>query len=385
MSLSHRLLAIALGAASCGPAFAAEGVDPAAADDPFADFDQGKFLHDAGELRWGGYGELHYNNPTSDDPAKLDLHRLVFLAEYTFNDRMKFFTEIEIEHAFVQDGQGELEVEQAYIDFSLHDQASVKAGMLLVPISIMNLYHEPPLFHGVERPTTQKYIVPTTWFEPGVAVHGDISDELSYEVAIQAGLDGSGISSGGVRGARQKGYESKAEDLMVTARTDWRPMPELWLAAAINTGNTAQSTDDDAIDGNVTLYTLEGRYQWQDLSLGLSWSQGFIGDAEELSAANGTTVSESIYGLEVFAAYDLGTLIGTEQTIEPFVRFEIFDTQADVPEGLTEDESQTGNVVTIGVTWKPIPNIAIKGDFQDFENEAENDDNLFNLGIGWMF
>ena len=364
-------------------AYAADGaLNPdAVRSDPFA-IDAREEA--TGELRWGAYGELHYNRPVGAGESQLDLHRLVFLAEYDFDERTRFVTEIEIEHAFIQDDQGELEVEQAYIDFVAHDKASVKAGVLLVPISIMNLYHEPVLFHGVERPTTASRVVPTTWFEPGIAVHGSIQEGLSYEVAVQAGMDNENFSSSGIRGGRQKAYKSRSDDLMVTARIDYRPNPELWLAAAVNSGGSGHS---DGPTGNLTLYTLEGRYTSGGLSAGLSWGQGFIGDADEISLANGSTVPESFHGLEAFVAYDVAPHLFADSkwSVEPFIRYEIIDTQASVPDGFTEDQSQTGDIITIGITAKPHPQVAIKADFQQVENDADTDVNQFNLGIGWMF
>lgn len=357
----------------------------AADTDPFAAFN-----HEIGEgdqLRWGAYGELHYNNFQPSKAGKgdiLDLHRLVFLAEYSFDEKTSFFTEIEIEHAFVQDGQGELEVEQAYIDFAVSEKVHVRGGVLLVPISIMNLYHEPTLFFGVERPITQKYIVPTTWFEPGIAVVGDINESLSYEVALQAGMDNSGFSTQGIRGGRQKAYKSAAEDLMITARLDYRPTPEIWLAGALNTGNTAQDPTGNADGSNLTLIVLEGRYDNGPYKAGLSYSQGSISDADSIAPG----ISESFSGIEVFGGIDVMPFINDsrDDSLSFFLRFEAFDTQEDVPNGVPEDESnEAETAITYGIDYKPHPNVVIKLDYQDFDNEAEDATDQWNLGIGWMF
>ncbi|NRA40255.1 MAG: hypothetical protein HRU15_19070 [Planctomycetes bacterium] len=366
--------------------------------DPFAAFNDDNRIGENNQLRWGGYGELHYNNfqgsQTKNDV--MDLHRLVFLAEYEFDEKISFFTEIEIEHAFVQGGEGELEVEQAYIDFKLNDKMSIQGGVLLVPISILNLYHEPTLFYGVERSYTQKYIVPTTWFEPGVSIKGEVSEELSYQVALQSGLDNTGFSESGIRSGRQKAYKSKSNDFMVTARTDYHPMPELWLAAAVNFGNSGQDIDGTRPDGSVFIYTLEARYDHGQYKAGLSWNQGTIGDAAELSTLNSdpaatppvvTVVPESFNGLEVFGGVDIMPWInaGSENRLDAFVKFETFDTQADIPSGSTAVLSKTGTVMTYGFDFKPHPNVVVKLDYQDFDNDADSGQDQWNLGLGWMF
>ena len=356
--------------------------------DPFSSFDASKVRDTESKLRWGAYGELHYNDfQGGDKNSILDLHRLVFLAEYNFEDDIKFVTEIEIEHAFVQDGEGELEVEQAYIDFAINENFGVRGGVMLVPISIMNLYHEPTLFFGVERPFTQKQIIPTTWFEPGIGIYGQANDQLSYEVTIQSGLNQAEFDADGLRGGRTKAYKSSAEDMMLTARLDYRPTPELWLAAAFNTGGSAQDATGARETGNVTALVLEGRYDGGPIKAGLTYSMVSIGDAEEISIANGETVSESLSGLEIFAGYDLMTLIDpdSDKEFSFFVRFETFDSQEDVPSGFSEVESEIGTVLTYGFDFKPHENVAVKIDYQDYESDDDSRIDQWNMGIGWMF
>ena len=66
----------------------------------------------------GGYGELHYNdweNQKDDsDFSQIDFHRFVLFFGHEFTDRLRFFSELELEHALAGDGkEGEVELEQA--------------------------------------------------------------------------------------------------------------------------------------------------------------------------------------------------------------------------------------------------------------------------------
>ena len=88
---------------------------------------------------------------------------------------------------------------------------------MLVPMGIINEFHEPTTFNGVERPEMDNVIVPTTWRELGFGVTGRFNDlSLGYQAYVFNGfkstsLDGSGGVSGalsgssGLRGGRQKG------------------------------------------------------------------------------------------------------------------------------------------------------------------------------------
>ena len=96
-----------------------------------------------------GYMDFHYNNPQNEDPI-LDFHRFVLLFSHSFSDRIRFVAELELEHVVVSDEtDGELELEQAYVDFLISRRFNVRAGMVLAPVGIINERHEPPVFHGV--------------------------------------------------------------------------------------------------------------------------------------------------------------------------------------------------------------------------------------------
>ena len=114
--------------------------------------------------------------------ARLDFHRFVLLVTHTFSPRIRFVGELELEHAFVEglEDAGELELEQAYVDFLLDRSFNVRAGMMLMPIGIINERHEPPVYYGVERPFIDTVIIPTTWFEVGAGVHGEIGRGWRY-------------------------------------------------------------------------------------------------------------------------------------------------------------------------------------------------------------
>ena len=70
-----------------------------------------------------------------------------------FNDDLRFVSEFEIEHGGVEaDGSpldGEVEIEQAFIEYDVTENAQVRGGVFLMPTGILNETHEPPTFYGV--------------------------------------------------------------------------------------------------------------------------------------------------------------------------------------------------------------------------------------------
>ena len=56
----------------------------------------------------GGYGELHYNNINNDgidDKKEIDFHRFVLFFGYEFTEKLRFWSELELEHALAGDGK----------------------------------------------------------------------------------------------------------------------------------------------------------------------------------------------------------------------------------------------------------------------------------------
>src|SRR5204862_3216672 len=132
----------------------------------------------------------------------------VLIFSHSFSARIRFVAELEIEHAVVEgpEEKGAIELEQAYVDFLVTRGFNVRAGMLLVPMGIINERHEPPVYHGVERPFVDTVIIPSTWFEAGAGVHGEVGSGLRYRAYVMAPLDDARFSADeGIHGERQAG------------------------------------------------------------------------------------------------------------------------------------------------------------------------------------
>ena len=79
---------------------------------------------------------------------------------------------------------GEIELEQAYVEYDLTENHHAKAGVFLLPVGILNETHEPPTFYGVERNPVESNIIPTTWWAGGIAANGEIAPGWSYDIGV---------------------------------------------------------------------------------------------------------------------------------------------------------------------------------------------------------
>src|SRR5438552_2751432 len=165
-------------------------------------------------VSFGGYGEFRYENPRHGI-ASADVVRAVLYTGYKFNDKMLFNSELEVEHATTELG-GSVSVEFAYLDFLLKSQANARAGLVLIPMGLINEQHEPTAYLGARRPEVEDRILPTTWTELGTGVFGD-AGSVTYRGYVVTGLNSTRFSAeDAVHEGKQAGSEAAAKDLAVT-------------------------------------------------------------------------------------------------------------------------------------------------------------------------
>jgi uncharacterized small protein (DUF1192 family) len=200
-------------------------------------------------LSIGGYGEGFYQNRVEDpnnEGDNADFLRLVLYTGYKFTDKILFNSEIEFEHATTGEGaeeKGEVSVEFANLDFLLQPMVNIRAGLVLLPVGFINEIHEPPFFHGNNRPEVERRIIPSTWREIGVGLFGELLPGLQYRIYAVNGLDARGFDSeSALREGRQSGSGAKAEDLAFTGRLDYSPSsaPGFLIGFSTYLGNSGQ-------------------------------------------------------------------------------------------------------------------------------------------------
>ena len=342
-----------------------------------------------------GYGEMLYERfsganqagDPSERTSQVDFLRAIIYAGYRFNDKFLFNSEIEIEHA------DEVFVEFAYLDYLVHENLGIRGGLVLLPMGLVNEFHEPTVFLGAERPVTESVIIPSTWRENGAGVHGS-SGMFSYRAYVVNGLAGANFSSVGIRSGRQKGSKAKADNFAFTGRLDVTPTPGVFVGASFYTGGSGQG--DIAIDGRnfdvrTTIVDVHGQAQIRGFDVRGLFANASIGDALELNQVLGKTgtsgVAEAMRGGYMQVGYDVlsqsNALGGTQLT--PYYRWERVDTQATMPVGFDRSRSTDNTFNTIGFEVKPIPNIVVKFDYAWVSNDAETSVNQFSIGLGYVF
>lgn len=348
-------------------------------------------------LSIGGYGEAFYTNYTANKDGKsdsADLQRAVLYAGYKFNDWIILNNEFEFEHATTGEGdeeKGEVSVEFSQLDFLLHQNANIRAGLMLVPMGFINEMHEPTTFHGNRRPDVERYIIPSTWREMGAGLFGEIVPGLQYRMYAMNGLNASEFESQGIREGRQGGSQAIAENWAFTGRVDFTPSfaPGLLVGASTFVGDAGQGKLYDGQKANALTQLYEGHVQWhyKGLEFRALGAFGRIGDAGLLSAANEQTIGKQNYGWYTEVAYDVMPWLWKDSTqyLAPFFRYEEYDTLASVPTGYADDGNFDRWIYQAGLTYKPIPNISIKADYRNINAKSGTQPHELNLGVGFIY
>ena len=326
----------------------------------------------------GGYGELHYNNLSAKDPSRdlesLDFHRFVLFFGHEFNDKTRFYSEVELEHAYVADTggntPGEVELEQAFVEFDLRPGLHAKAGIFLIPVGILNETHEPTTFYGVERNDVENIIVPSTWWAGGAGLNGRLGSDWDWALTASSGLamKTTGSNAFRVRSGRQKVAKALASDGAITGRLRYMGIPGLQAALTVQYQFDPSQVANDGLDDG-TLVEAHIDYRRDGFGLRALFAQwNFSGDAVEAAGADKQT------GWYIEPSYRLNSHVGI------YTRYE------EVEGARSQDKF---NQWELGLNWWPSENVVIKFDYRDRSHDLLGDRGRdftgIDLGVGYSF
>jgi len=332
----------------------------------------------------GSYGELHYNNSQSGEGANttaLDFHRFIIYYGYAFSEEWSFKSEVELEHNFVHEGEGELELEQAFVNYH-SEHFGFQAGVILPSVGIINEYHEPPLFLSVERPEYSKYVIPTTWFGNGAAVYGNIAG-IKWRLALLEDLNGDEVGNG-IRDGRKKGYSSTAYDMVKNISLNYSGIQGLRFGGSLTMNDAPTSdyfttnddgdkivNDADTASVGITLMELHAKYDSKTIYTVLEYGQ--------ISYENNPLGYKTSGGYYLDLGLNIGHHFGLNGKLMPWVRISDYNRGND-------DKSQHYSINRFGLTYWPISNVVFKFDYGTHKKESDEDSvTQINIGVGYSF
>jgi len=351
----------------------------------------------APDTSFWGYGELNYTHPTARaSAAQADLRRAVIGFSHAFDESTHVYGEFEWEHAVTSaEDSGEAEIEQLYVEHALQPNLGLRAGLVLVPLGLLNEHHEPTNYFGVERNFVETAIIPSTWREGGVAGYGSTDAGLNWSVGVSTGPDLGKWNAAADEGRasplgaiHQELQLARARDPSLFGALNWQGVPGLNIGAGIFTGKIGQSDDFAGKDARLTLGEVHARWQPGPFDFSALYAHGEISATQALNATfDGapTPVPKSFWGGYVQGAWR--ALAWNESSLVPFLRYEAFNTGATYSAPTPIAALQTERVWTTGANYYLNPNVVFKIDYQNFNHDdlALSYGDRFSLGIGYQF
>jgi hypothetical protein len=362
-----------------------------------------------------GYGSAFYQRDFNAGLSKASLERVVLFVGHQFNSKIVFFSEMELENAVVAGGEekGEIAMEQAFLKFNLNSRQYLIAGLFTPRIGILNENHLPVNFNGVERPLVEQFVIPATWRELGVAFYGRSKKlPINYSFALLNGLNSETFEHGtGIRGGRAEGSSASANNLAITAAVQYN-WNDFKFQVSGYTGGTVglskRGADSLSLSSGMfgtPLYLGEANVQYS--RSGFSAKALFANinypDADKINTAYAKNLPTRIYGGYGEIGYDWLYTKKDKGSFVTFARFEFMDLNASIPappKAIYDGTAKQQHIIA-GISYLPIPNIAIKADVRLLHTGEENpslvinpspvrlpyqqNNTFLNLGIGYSF
>jgi hypothetical protein len=290
----------------------------------------------------------------------------------------QFLTEVELEDA------NHFGFEQLQIQVMPDAAFNIRLGLILLPLGIINLWHEPTTYLTVDRPLTDRLIIPTTWRELGVGIFGALGTEGRYEVQVVAGLDAAGFSATApLWGGRGNGGGVAAHDAAVVGRLELGHSPKGFALGGGGYWGGASGGHPQLTDVTVTLVEADARFRGAGFDLRAEAAEFFIRNSYKVNDYLGLLAQDAVpssgRGFYAQAGYDVlaATETSTRQELIFFVGFENVNPRSRMspynynpptitgPGGTPPNApSASQSFVRGGVCYRPIAALAFKLDVQ---------------------
>lgn len=374
-------------------ALLAASATPAAAEAPDAVSGPrvGGWDRQRNEVMFGGYYEMEYEDNErvdgEDGEADFDQHRFILFIGARPHDRIRLFSELEFEHGADPD---DLKFEQAWLEFDLNEDHSLRAGVDLIPVGRLNINHDGNLRDFVFRPEVDERIIPTTWYEAGVWLNGSVplSDDLSYVVGVSNGLrESNNVGSiNEIRGMRRTNALSKDDNnnnKALSGRLAWSP----WLGGEFGlSGYLAKFSNTDPPSANgrddIAFWAIDASQTWGPWEIKGEYAvvdkDREVGNANAIHDARGGYLEvayhffpESLRDAWFARGFDnpVFTLLGRAEGLD-----------FDVP---GNPNLLDYNVYSVGFNYRPMEQMAFKISYDHFDREDDTppDSDRFGLGM----
>jgi len=273
--------------------------------------------------------------------------------------------------------------QQALVELLPHPVFGVHAGLMLLPLGIINRLYEPPSYLSVDRPLTDQLIIPATWRELGAGIFGEVAGALRYEVDVVSALDSAGFAAQApLWGGRGNGDRLAIRQAAVVARVEVADLPGFACGAGGYYGPASGA--EPLLDGvSVAVAETDFRFRGGGFDLRAEYAHLFIFNSyrvnDYLGLVGQSAVPKNGRGGYVQAGYDLLhlgdgpsrqelLLFAAYENVNPRSAMSPYNYNPGMITGPGETPpaapSPARQFVRGGLVYRPVPGLAFKLDVQ---------------------
>lgn len=320
-----------------------------------------------GQRSLGGYFAQEFT-ASSDGQAYFDQRQMVLQVSSYVHDKLFFNAEIEYEHGGDVSQGGEIKLEQAWGEVQFDRALNLRAGIQLIPVGHLNVFHDADFREATTRPLLTRQIIPSTWMEPGIGLRGsaDATDsmEVAYEVYVTQGLTNQITPQDGLRKARPSAGSDNNIGKAVTGRVSLSP----WLGLELGLGSYHAPYDPQSQSwlhlGALDVQWRHGPFELVAEGALVGTQGGAVASGDKTAAIPGQMGGYYVEGHyhffpDVLEESILGRGMGFDQAeLTAFGRWGQIDTDLAT---LTDDDRSEW---VLGLNYRPVPNTALKLEWQ---------------------
>ncbi len=407
--------------------------------------------NDYEKWRIGSYGEIlaafkdyglnrYYGNSvgnTKKNHNEISIPRFILQGEYKITPKWILSAEIEFEaggtgsavemeaQSGSENGEyetetekgGEVALEQFHITRLIIPEFNVRVGHIILPVGLTNSHHEPLNFFTAARPEGATTLLASTWHETGLEFFGTFGKgaaTFDYQAMVTTGLNPNGFDCyNWIKKAKQGFLEvDNFSAPAYTVRLDWRGIPGLRVGASMlfnpNAGKNADKliTYDDLGKINVFVYSFDAQYINKYITARANYLSGNITETVGITATNRRYSNKSPYsrmGPVAKRAVDWSAEVGVNlksffpgvkgfPVVYPFIHYNYYNPQEECEQGLVGDKRCQVSLWSMGLNWKPLPNLVVKADYTTrqigtskmFGTSDYNSENEFRIGVAYQ-
>jgi hypothetical protein len=371
-----------------------------------------------------GFGEVNlvnYRGPKNTQAGDIELYytnlyRYANFFGYRFTDKVIWNSEVQIE--YLHDGTREGRIEfiiEAFMDFLFHDAFKARFGFFPLTIGYVNNNDEPVMFYSVNRSEVERIIIPSSWIELGMMFYGNISENLSYALALSQGLNSESYLSGTwIRQGREIRLDVP-QTLTFNPQLNFTGIENVTLSTSAYLGNSGRGNvvNGEELKASIALYTGYAQYEKNNFRFTLVGASGTLNETDKIyqltlqQTGSGQVLGSSVYGYLAEVGYDVLPLLRKGKSIQDkktwfyhsthtklpvFLRYERLNTHNSIVSSL-ENELRVQNDLTIwtlGANFNPRENIVFKINYQFRDNKFKNplvprESDFVEVGFGFIF